>query len=140
MKQGRGFYGDWLVTIEAFDHGHLWHTELQLRSSDVYTVHLEPYNFNAPQLVYPTSGMVQRFSFYGQQIGRPLIMADDDPMPSFTALDADGGIFGDVTFVIADTVANSGDADFFEVLSLDSKTAQLYLRKHIEAKFYHVRY
>lgn len=63
MKQGRGFYGDWLVTIEAFDHGHLWDTKIQLRSSEVYTVRLEPYNFHAPQLLYPTSGSMHRFRF-----------------------------------------------------------------------------
>lgn len=60
-------------------------------------------------------------------------------MPNFSALDADGGIFGDITFSIVDTVENSGEADFFEVVSIGAKSAQLYLRKPIEAKFYHVR-
>lgn len=63
MKHGRGFYGNWLVEIEAFDHGHLWDTKVQLRSSEVYTIHLEPYNFHAPQLIYPNSGMMHRFRF-----------------------------------------------------------------------------
>lgn len=138
QKHGRGFYGDWLVEIEAFDHGHLWYSNVQLRSRQVYTVHLEPYNFNAPQLIYPNSGRMHRFSFFDQQVGRPLTMADDTPMPYFTAEDDDGGIYGEVTFSFVNTVENSGDAEFFDLIAIDSKSAQLYLRRPVEAKFYHV--
>lgn len=40
-------------------------------------------------------------SYDNQQVGRPLMLADNTPVPMFEARDDDGGIFGDITFEIA---------------------------------------
>lgn len=40
-------------------------------------------------------------SFDKQHIGRPLILTDDTTVQPFEAEDEDGGIFGDITFEIA---------------------------------------
>lgn len=55
-QPARGFYGQWAVQIEAFDYGHLWTSHIQLRSSQTYTVTIEPYNFHAPVIVSPNPG------------------------------------------------------------------------------------
>lgn len=51
-----GFYGQWSVEIEAFDHGHLYDSKIQLSSSQKYTITVEPYNFHAPVMVSPSLG------------------------------------------------------------------------------------
>lgn len=56
----KGFYGTWLVTIEAFDHGHEWHSQNQLKSNETYEITIDPYNFNAPTLVHPVNGQAYR--------------------------------------------------------------------------------
>lgn len=61
VKQSlRGFYGTWLVTIEAYDHGHEWTTQLQLKSEKTYEVVVNPVNYNAPELVYPSTDKAHR--------------------------------------------------------------------------------
>lgn len=97
----KGFYGTWLVTIEAYDHGHEWTTQLQLKSEQTYRFVVNPYNYMAPQLVYPLSDKAHRLSFDNQQLNRPLVLADNTIVPMFEARDDDGGDYGDVTFEIA---------------------------------------
>lgn len=41
------------------------------------------------------------YSYENQQVGRPLILADNTVVPMFEAKDDDGGEFGDITFEIA---------------------------------------
>lgn len=97
----KGFYGTWLVTIEAYDHGHEWTTQLQLKSEKTYEIVVIPYNYNAPVMVNPISGKAHRLSYDNQHVGRPLILADNTDVPMFEARDDDGGVFGDITFMIA---------------------------------------
>lgn len=59
----RGFYGTWLVTIEAYDHGHEWTTVLQLKSEKTYEIIVNPFNYNAPVLVYPLSEKAHRLRY-----------------------------------------------------------------------------
>lgn len=40
-------------------------------------------------------------SYDNQQVGRPLILADNTDVPMFEAKDDDGGHFGDIEFEIA---------------------------------------
>lgn len=56
----KGYYGTWMVTIEAYDHGHNWDSHIQLRSNEIYEVTVDPYNFNAPAVVNPTDGRTYR--------------------------------------------------------------------------------
>lgn len=61
VKQSlRGFYGTWLVTIEAYDHGHEYDTRLQLKSEKTYELIITPFNYMAPELVYPTNDKAHR--------------------------------------------------------------------------------
>lgn len=62
----RGFYGQWAVDIEAFDHGHEWDSHIQLRSLDTFTFTVEPYNFHTPAIVAPAAnagGMLHRLRY-----------------------------------------------------------------------------
>lgn len=66
-------------------------------------------------------------------------MADKTVIPPFVAKDDDGGVYGEVKFSMVDNVAGSNDVDCFDIVAVDTKSAQLYLRRPIEAKFYKVR-
>lgn len=44
------------------------------------------------------------FSFAGQQVNRPLVQDDGTELPYLVAIDEDGGIYGDVSFEIADNI------------------------------------
>lgn len=79
-----------------------------------------------------------RYSFIETQISKPLVPIDGTAFPLFRAVDDDGGIFGEVSFEIESTLANSDDADHFNLLQVDAKTTQLYVQLPIQAKLYHV--
>lgn len=70
-------------------------------------------------------------------MSRPLLLIDGTAFPALSAVDNDGGTFGDVGFELASFQANS-DADQFTVLKVDTKSAQLYLQRPVEARLYHV--
>lgn len=59
----KGFYGTWLVTIEAFDHGHQWHSQIQLSSKETYEITIEPFNFNSPILMHPLNDQAYRLRY-----------------------------------------------------------------------------
>lgn len=56
----KGYWGTWLVTFEAFDHGHLWTSNIQLNSTKMFELTIEPYNFNAPTIINPINGRTYR--------------------------------------------------------------------------------
>lgn len=62
-KDLKGFYGTWMVTIEAFDHGHQWHSQIQLKSTETYEITIEPFNFNSPILMHPLNGQAYRLRY-----------------------------------------------------------------------------
>lgn len=63
VENPKGYYGTWLVTIEAYDHGHLWDSQIQLNSTETYEVTVEPYNFNAPRVVSPAESRTFRLRY-----------------------------------------------------------------------------
>lgn len=63
-QDARGFYGTWLVTFVAYDHGHLWESQIQLNSSETYEITIEPQNFNEPILLSPTTGKTHRLRYF----------------------------------------------------------------------------
>lgn len=69
----RGFYGTWLVTIEAYDHGHEWTTQLQLKSEKTYQIEVNPFNYNAPQLVYPLTDKAHRLRYQIRKLRRKFL-------------------------------------------------------------------
>ncbi|XP_037029736.1 cadherin-23-like [Bradysia coprophila] len=131
----KGFYGMWLVTIEAYDHGHEFTTQLQLKSEKTYQFVINPFNYMAPELVYPLSGKAHRLSYDNQQLNRPLLLADNTPVPMFEARDDDGGDFGKITFEIA-SYGGGDDASYFRIVEETRNKSQIYLQKPIEARFY----
>lgn len=48
LKDLKSYYGWWEVTIEAYDHG-----EPRMSNSSTYDIHIRPYNFHAPVIIYP---------------------------------------------------------------------------------------
>lgn len=80
-----------------------------------------------------------RYSFYAQQVSTPLKLIDGiTPFPLLLAVDPDGGTYGDVHFQLASTSSGSNDADHFTLFQVDAKSAQLYLQRPVEARFYHL--
>ncbi|KAJ6639917.1 Cadherin-23 [Pseudolycoriella hygida] len=131
----RGFYGKWLVTVEAFDHGHEWHSQFQQKSNKTYEITVNPFNYNAPTMVFPLSDGNLRFGYDTQQVGRPLLLSDNTIIPMFEARDEDGGIFGDITFEIV-SFSGGDDASYFDIAKETRNTAQIYLRRPIELGTY----
>lgn len=47
------------------------------------------------------------FSYAGQQVNRPLLLDDGNELPYLEASDADGGIYGEVSFELADYITGT---------------------------------
>ncbi|XP_053698518.1 cadherin-23-like [Sabethes cyaneus] len=141
----KGFYGRWEIGIEACDRGDEYtvvENSPSLCSSATYTIRVDPVNYMAPVINYPTNEERIRLKFESLANGRPLVNVQGETIPNFSATDTDGGDYGVVTFSLQSTNRKNRSQDhlFFALNTLDQHHAQLELlnAEAVEAKPYQV--
>ncbi|XP_055551431.1 cadherin-23-like [Wyeomyia smithii] len=142
-KNLKGFYGSWTVGIEACDRGdeyELVTNSPRLCANATYTVRVDPVNYMAPEINYPTNEERIRLKFESLANGRPLVNVQGETISNFAATDTDGGDFGVVNFSLQSTNADSQDHVYFALNTLDKNHAQLVLvnAEAVEDKAYQV--
>lgn len=131
----KGFYGTWQMLIEAYDHGDEIDNMQRLSSQEEYLIMVNPFNYEAPQIVFPDkANPVLRLRYLNLQLNDQLYLYSNQPLPNFEAFDPDGGSFGKVEFSIVD----SSDSRFFKLEKIDDKRAQLQIVEQIEDRTYHI--
>lgn len=133
----RGCYGTWRITIEAYDHGDEWTSQVSLSSQETYNLRIDPYNYNTPTIVFPEEGNTIRLRFNDAYVNSPLLTSNGVPLPAFEAHDPDGGSFGDVTFAFTGS-ANGEDHLVFRFDKEDRETSHLRITELIQSRTYSV--
>lgn len=94
-KDLQGYYGSWFVKILAYDQG-----IPQQKSNETYIVEVNPFNFNSPKIVFPDPNKSIRLCSE-QDINQSLKTSDcANLLQKLEAYDPDGGIFGDIKFIV----------------------------------------
>ncbi|XP_052863695.1 cadherin-23-like [Anopheles cruzii] len=139
----KGYYGNWTLKIEACDRGSEYEPIIKLpepaqdncRTRD-YELVINPYNYQAPTIAFPSRNTQLRLKYESLYNGRPLNDTNGSLLGDFTAIDNDGGIFGDVTFTLKSTNEGGKDHEVFRVDKIDRKTGQLVLENALAVQPY----
>uniref|UniRef100_A0A1B0B2E9 Cadherin domain-containing protein n=1 Tax=Glossina palpalis gambiensis TaxID=67801 RepID=A0A1B0B2E9_9MUSC len=127
----KGFYGFWIILIQASDHG-----IPEQKNISSYEVYVRPFNFHMPVIRYPVAGKTLRICQSLQEAYRPLYLADcQRRLNLFEAYDPDGNKYGDVTF---DLDSDVGDDKHFQMIKLSRNTSALHVKKILPAGSYSV--
>lgn len=81
----RGYWGTYDIWIEAYDHG-----VPRMSDNETYRLVIEPYNFMAPEFVFPIDGTTVRLARERASVNLPLILVNGDTLPTIEAVDNDG--------------------------------------------------
>lgn len=132
----RGFSGIWNVTIIARDRGALGDAGFSLESIKSYEITIDPFNFDAPRIVFPQNTESATVDIDQVRIGTTLTKLDGTSLAPFEAIDNDVGAFGDVTFKLASI---NGDHELFDIRKLDKSQSDLIVVRQAEERTYMVR-
>ncbi|XP_047999380.1 protocadherin Fat 1-like [Leguminivora glycinivorella] len=116
----RGYWGTYEIRIRAYDHG-----DPMLDSFEWYQVSIAPYNFHAPEFVFPLTGTTVRLSKERSANG-PLVTVADAFLESLHATDEDGLHAGEVDFSV---VGNADAIQYFEIDNLGDNRGELRLAR-----------
>ncbi|XP_063386111.1 protein dachsous-like [Cydia fagiglandana] len=116
----RGYWGTYEIRIRAYDHG-----DPMLDSYEWYQISIAPYNFHAPEFVFPLTGTTVRLSKERSANG-PLVTVADTFLESLHATDEDGLHAGEVDFSV---VANADAVQYFEIDNLGDNRGDLRLAR-----------
>lgn len=130
----QGFYGTWQIEIEAYDHGDEGDSRVSLSSRETYLLEIEPFNFNTPKIVYPVKDVALRLR-YPQNVNGQLYMFSNAELPSFEAIDVDGGVYGQVEFIVTGS-PNDLDHGQFQFVRDGTNRYQLQITQAIEDRVY----
>lgn len=136
VKTLQGFHGTWAVEIEAYDHGDEGDSGVSLSSTETYMLEIEPFNFNAPKIIFPNKDQTLRLR-YPQSTNVPLYTFDNRILDSFEAVDVDGGVFGQVEFRIVGSV-NDKDHESFQFIGDGTNKYQLQISQSIDDRIYEI--
>ncbi|XP_052759577.1 LOW QUALITY PROTEIN: cadherin-23-like [Galleria mellonella] len=117
----KGYWGTYAIHIGAFDHG-----VPQLFDDEIYEIEIRPYNYRAPEFVFPADGTTVRLARERATTNGLLALVNGEFLDQVSATDEDGLHAGLVTFDI------SGDAEasqFFEVSNNGENLGTLMLRE-----------
>lgn len=137
-KSLKGFYGTWQIVIEAYDHGDEGYSQKSLSSTETYLLVIEPYNFNAPRITYPNRDVALRMR-YPQNTNGQLYLFSNEELPAFTAVDEDGGVFGQVAFSVTGS-PNDKDHESFLFVRDGTNRYQLQISQAIEDRIYYIHF
>ncbi|KAL9913563.1 cadherin-AgCad1-like [Glossina fuscipes fuscipes] len=127
----KGFYGFWIILIQASDHG-----IPEQKNISSYEVYVRPFNFHMPVIRSPVAGKTLRICQSMQEAYRPLYLADcQRRLNLFEAYDPDGNKYGDVTF---DLDSDVGDDKHFQMIKLSRNTSALHVKKILPAGSYSI--
>uniref|UniRef100_A0A1A9VNZ3 Uncharacterized protein n=1 Tax=Glossina austeni TaxID=7395 RepID=A0A1A9VNZ3_GLOAU len=130
-KSLKGYYGFWIILIEASDQG-----IPKQKNISSYEVYVRPFNYHMPVIRYPVAGKTLRICHSLQEAYRPLYLADcQQRLNLFEAYDPDGSKYGDVTFNLDSDV---GDDQHFRMMKLSRNTSAFYVKKILPAGSYSV--
>uniref|UniRef100_A0A1B0ACX3 Cadherin domain-containing protein n=1 Tax=Glossina pallidipes TaxID=7398 RepID=A0A1B0ACX3_GLOPL len=130
-KSLKGYYGFWIILIEASDQG-----IPEQKNISSYEVYVRPFNYHMPVIRYPVAGKTLRICHSLQEANRPLYLADcQQRLNLFEAYDPDGSKYGDVTFNLDSDV---GDDRHFRMMKLSRNTSVLYVKKILPAGSYSI--
>ncbi|XP_049537352.1 cadherin-23-like [Anopheles darlingi] len=143
----KGYYGNWTVRIEACDRGSEYEPIIALpepgrdncRTRD-YELVINPFNYQAPTIIYPVRNSQLRLKYESLYNGRPLNDTNGSVLPDFSAIDEDGGIYGDVTFTLQSTNEGDKDHEVFRIDKIDRKSGQLVLENALAVQPYPKNY
>ncbi|XP_075148855.1 cadherin-AgCad1-like [Haematobia irritans] len=125
----RGFYGFWLIEIEAADMG-----SPSLKNISSYELYIKPYNFHAPEIRYPVINKSIRICYSLQEPLRPLYEADcNTRLRQFQVYDPDGGEYGDVHFEMSSDV---GHDQYFHLAKDSRNSTNLYVKNVMASGIY----
>ncbi|XP_063540838.1 protocadherin Fat 1-like [Cydia strobilella] len=116
----RGYWGTYEIHIRAYDHG-----DPILDSFEWYQISIAPYNFHAPEFVFPLTGTTVRLSKERSANG-PLVTVADTFLESLHATDEDGLYAGEVDFSV---VGNAEAVQYFEIDNLGDNRGELRLAR-----------
>lgn len=116
----RGYWGTYEIRIRAYDHG-----DPMLDSFEWYQISIAPYNFHAPEFVFPLTGTTVRLSKERSANG-PLVTVADTFLESLHATDEDGLHAGEVDFSVA---GNADAIQYFEIDNLGENRGELRLAR-----------
>ncbi|XP_059617696.1 cadherin-23-like [Phlebotomus argentipes] len=133
----RGCYGTWKITIEAYDHGDEWDSQISLSSTETYDLRIDPYNYHSPSIIFPVQGSTIRLRFNDAYVNSPLLMTNGVPLAPFEAYDPDGGDLGDVSFSFTGS-ANGEDHLVFRFDKEDRERSNLRIIELIQSRTYSV--
>uniref|UniRef100_A0A182JZH0 Cadherin domain-containing protein n=1 Tax=Anopheles christyi TaxID=43041 RepID=A0A182JZH0_9DIPT len=143
----KGHYGTWTLKVRACDRGSEYEPIIPLTEQPEdkcetrdYELTVQPFNYNTPSITYPLRSAQLRLKYESLQNGRPLVETNGTPLPNFEAVDADGGIYGDVTFSLTSTNNGEQDHEVFRVDKIDSKTGQLVLENSLAVQAFPKNY
>uniref|UniRef100_A0A1A9WDV3 Cadherin domain-containing protein n=1 Tax=Glossina brevipalpis TaxID=37001 RepID=A0A1A9WDV3_9MUSC len=130
-KSLKGYYGFWVILIEASDQGNP-----QQKNTSSYEIFVRAFNYHAPVIRYPIAGKALRICHSLQETYRPLYQADcEQRLNLFEAYDPDGSKYGDVTF---DLDSDGGDHKHFKITKLTRNTSVLYVKKILSPGIYSI--
>uniref|UniRef100_A0A1I8P4M8 Cadherin domain-containing protein n=1 Tax=Stomoxys calcitrans TaxID=35570 RepID=A0A1I8P4M8_STOCA len=125
----KGFYGLWLIEIQASDKG-----MPSLKNSSKYELNIRPHNFHAPQVLYPIEQKAIRICYSLQEPLRPLYEADcTTRIKQFQVYDPDGGEYGDVHFELSSDV---GHDQYFQLSKETRNTTNLFVKNVMSSGIY----
>ncbi|CAH0582882.1 unnamed protein product [Chrysodeixis includens] len=113
----KGFWGTYTIHIQAYDHG-----IPQQLSEERYSLVVRPYNYHAPEFVFPQQGAVYRLSLEQSTVNGVLVQVSGQSFPRVTATDEDGLHAGAVTFSVV-----GAPGEYFSMRNFDDNTGELYL-------------
>ncbi|XP_063374408.1 cadherin-23-like [Cydia amplana] len=116
----RGYWGTYEIRIRAYDHG-----DPILDSFEWYQISIAPYNFHAPEFVFPLTGTTVRLSKERSANG-PLVTVADTFLESLHATDEDGLHAGEVDFSV---VGNAEAVQYLEIDNLGDNRGELRLAR-----------
>ncbi|KAJ8718831.1 hypothetical protein PYW07_016387 [Mythimna separata] len=129
LQDLRGYWGTYKINITAFDHG-----VPQQRSNETYELIIRPYNYHAPQFVFPRLGSVIRLSRERAIVSGILALPGlaGAPLESISATDEDGLHAGAVTFSV---VGDNEAASYFDIWNDGENSGTLTLKQALPEGF-----
>ncbi|KAI5634412.1 cadherin domain-containing protein [Phthorimaea operculella] len=121
----RGYWGTYNIKILAYDHG-----IPQQLSNETYELEIRPYNFHAPEFVFPATGTTVRLARERASAANNAVLfkVNGDILDSIVATDEDGLNAGQVTFSIS---GNAEAVNYFMLSNNGDNIGTLMLRQEL---------